>query len=73
MIRLHLVYAVPDTELRQQLIEDLVALLVLPYDAFLHRYQHSGFSNHPEKYIKYTSSMQVEDCIRSFFSGVHLE
>ncbi|KAL1931494.1 hypothetical protein VTP01DRAFT_9637 [Rhizomucor pusillus] len=46
-------YAVPDTELRAQVIRDVKNVLVPMYGRFLDKYASTDFTKNPGKYIKY--------------------
>ncbi|KAI9025923.1 Cullin repeat-like-containing domain protein [Phycomyces nitens] len=51
--RVQTTYAVPDTELRNQVIRDVKNVLVPMYCRFLDKYQSTEFTKNPSKYIKY--------------------
>ncbi|KAI9197159.1 Cullin repeat-like-containing domain protein [Polychytrium aggregatum] len=61
-------YAVPDLELRAQLIKDIKAVILPFYGRFLEKYEHSEFSKNPDKYIKY-DKFQLEQLIDKFFDA----
>lgn len=46
-------YAIPDTELRNQVIRDVKNVLVPMYGRFLDKYQNTDFTKNPAKYIRY--------------------
>ncbi|KAL1920762.1 uncharacterized protein VTP21DRAFT_11397 [Calcarisporiella thermophila] len=46
-------YAIPDTELRQQVIADVRRVIMPLYTRFLDRHQQTEFSKNPQKYIRY--------------------
>ncbi|KAI7877301.1 Cullin repeat-like-containing domain protein [Mucor mucedo] len=46
-------YAIPDTELRNQVIRDVKNVLVPMYGRFLDKYQGTDFTKNPAKYIRY--------------------
>ncbi|KAI8974745.1 Cullin repeat-like-containing domain protein [Pilobolus umbonatus] len=46
-------YAIPDPELRNQVIRDVKNVLVPMYGRFLDKYQGSDFTKNPAKYIRY--------------------
>jgi exocyst complex component 7 len=47
-------YAIPDVELRAQVIREIKAILLPMYNRFYDKYTDKEFSKTPEKYIKYT-------------------
>ncbi|KAI8365409.1 Cullin repeat-like-containing domain protein [Choanephora cucurbitarum] len=46
-------YAIPDQELRNQVIRDVKNVIVPMYGRFLDKYQNTDFSKNPAKYIRY--------------------
>ncbi|KAI8381097.1 Cullin repeat-like-containing domain protein [Radiomyces spectabilis] len=46
-------YAIPDAELRNQVIRDVKNVIVPMYGRFLDKYQGTDFTKNPAKYIKY--------------------
>ncbi|KAI9486714.1 MAG: Cullin repeat-like-containing domain protein [Benjaminiella poitrasii] len=59
-------YAIPDTELRNQVIRDVKNVLVPMYGRFLDKYQNTDFTKNPTKYIKYDKE-RVDDMIGHLF------
>lgn len=59
-------YAVPDTQLRDQLRNENVRLILPLYSSFREKYRNLQFTKNPEKYIKYTVE-EVEVKLKSFF------
>ncbi|KAL9956376.1 hypothetical protein ACROYT_G037843 [Oculina patagonica] len=59
-------YAVPDTQLRDQLRNENMDLILPLYTAFRDKYSSLPFTKNPEKYIKYTVE-EVEVKLKSFF------
>ncbi|KAI8973416.1 Cullin repeat-like-containing domain protein [Mycotypha africana] len=46
-------YAIPDTELRNQVIRDVKNVLIPMYGRFLEKYQNTDFTKNPVKYIRF--------------------
>jgi hypothetical protein len=61
-------YAIPDTELRLQMISDVKTILLPLYTRFLERYMQIEFSKNPSKYIKYDKDA-LEAALDRFFDG----
>lgn len=59
-------YAVPDTQLRDQLRSENVELILPLYTAFREKFASLPFTKNPEKYIKYTVD-EVEAMLKTFF------
>lgn len=59
-------YAVPDTQLRDQLRNENIRLILPLYSSFREKYRNLPFTKNPEKYIKYTVE-EVEVKLKSFF------
>lgn len=61
-------YAIPDPELRQQLIHDNKAFLVPRYQIFYSKYSTLNFTKNRSKYVKYDVGA-VEKMLDSFFDA----
>ncbi|CAG8472348.1 12990_t:CDS:10 [Acaulospora morrowiae] len=61
-------YAIPDLELRTQVIKDIKAVLIPMYNRFLEKHQQSEFSKTPTKYIKY-DPVTLENMVNRLFDG----
>ncbi|XP_020611078.1 exocyst complex component 7-like [Orbicella faveolata] len=59
-------YAVPDTQLRDQLRNENIDLILPLYTTFRDKYSSLPFTKNPEKYIRYTVE-EVEAMLKSFF------
>ncbi|OZJ04293.1 hypothetical protein BZG36_02573 [Bifiguratus adelaidae] len=59
-------YAIPDPDLRSQLIRDIKKVLLPLYSRFLERYQNSDFSKNTSKYIRW-SNEQLEHMVNGLF------
>ncbi|KAI9257729.1 Cullin repeat-like-containing domain protein [Helicostylum pulchrum] len=59
-------YAIPDTELRNQVIRDVKNVLVPMYGRFLDKYQGTDFTKNPAKYIRYDKE-RVDKMISHLF------
>ncbi|XP_068689982.1 exocyst complex component 7-like [Montipora foliosa] len=59
-------YAVPDTQLRDQLRNENIDLILPLYTSFIEKYRNLHFTKNPEKYIKYTAE-EVEAKLKTFF------
>ncbi|XP_068690632.1 exocyst complex component 7-like [Montipora foliosa] len=59
-------YAVPDTQLRDQLRNKNIDLILPLYTSFIEKYRNLHFTKNPEKYIKYTAE-EVEAKLNTFF------
>lgn len=59
-------YAVPDTQLRDQLRNENIDLILPLYASFIEKYRNLHFTKNPEKYIKYTAE-EVEAKLKTFF------
>lgn len=59
-------YSVPDTQLRDQLRNENMDLILPHYTAFKEKYSTLPFTKNPEKYIKYTVE-EIEAMLKSFF------
>ncbi|CAG8439218.1 7431_t:CDS:10 [Ambispora leptoticha] len=68
LYKVHKGYAIPDLDLRNQVIKDIKVVLIPMYNRFLDRYQQSEFSKNPTKYIRYDSS-QLEVMVGRLFDG----
>ncbi|ELT97419.1 hypothetical protein CAPTEDRAFT_153271 [Capitella teleta] len=61
-------YAVPDTELKEQLKQDNKEYVLPFYRSFRKRYEGTNFTKNPEKYIKYTER-DIVAMIEQFFDS----
>ncbi|KAG9284089.1 hypothetical protein G9A89_022863 [Geosiphon pyriformis] len=68
LYKVHKAYAIPDIDLRNQVIKDIKVVLVPMYNRFLDRYQQSEFSKNPTKYIRY-DHVQLEGMVSRLFDG----
>ncbi|RHZ56375.1 hypothetical protein Glove_402g16 [Diversispora epigaea] len=68
LYKVHKGYAIPDLELRIQVIKDIRDVLIPMYNRFLEKYQQSEFSKNPTKYIKYDSQL-LENVVNRLFDG----
>ncbi|CAO3589024.1 unnamed protein product [Absidia cylindrospora] len=59
-------YAIPDPELRNQVIRDVKNVIVPMYGRFLDKYQSTEFTKNPSKYIKYDKE-KLERMINHLF------
>ncbi|KAI8915550.1 Cullin repeat-like-containing domain protein [Gorgonomyces haynaldii] len=59
-------YAIPDVELRAQVIKEIKSVIVPMYNRFYDRYTEMDFSKNPEKYIKYTKETLVQTLDKFF-------
>ncbi|CAO3639948.1 unnamed protein product [Cunninghamella echinulata] len=59
-------YAIPDPELRNQVIRDVKNVIVPMYGRFLDKYQSTEFTKNPTKYIKYDKE-KLERMINHLF------
>lgn len=53
-------YAIPDVELRAQVIREIKAILLPMYNRFYDKYTDTEFSKTPEKYLKYSKEVLGE-------------
>ncbi|CAG8603375.1 9075_t:CDS:10 [Cetraspora pellucida] len=68
LYKVHKGYAMPDIELRSQVIRDIRAVLIPMYNRFLEKHQQSEFSKNPTKYIRYDSAT-LESTVNRLFDG----
>ncbi|CAG8675218.1 14509_t:CDS:10 [Funneliformis caledonium] len=68
MYKVHKGYAIPDLELRSQVIKDIKMVLMPMYIRFLEKHQQSEFSKNPTKYIKY-DPQSLENLVNRLFDG----
>ncbi|CAG8569094.1 9788_t:CDS:10 [Funneliformis mosseae] len=68
MYKVHKGYAIPDLELRSQVIKDIKMVLMPMYIRFLEKHQQSEFSKNPTKYIKY-DPQTLENLVNRLFDG----
>ena len=61
-------YAIPDTELRDDLKQENKEYILPFYRQFLRTYRNTNFTKNPEKYIKYTES-DIADFVNKFFDS----
>ncbi|KAJ7362142.1 Exocyst complex component 7 [Desmophyllum pertusum] len=59
-------YAVPDTQLRDQIRDENIKLIFPLYETFRNKYASLSFTKNPEKYVKYTVD-EVTAMLKSFF------
>ena len=52
-------YAIPDVELRAQVVKEVKQVLIPMYNRFYDRYTEIEFTKNPDKYIKYNKEMLV--------------
>jgi len=64
--QIQMTYAVPDTQLRDQLRNENIDLILPLYTTFRDKYSSLPFTKNPEKYIRYTVE-EVEAMLKSFF------
>ncbi|RIB02778.1 Cullin repeat-like-containing domain protein [Gigaspora rosea] len=68
LYKAHKGYAMPDPELRNQVIRDIRGVLIPMYNRFLEKHQQSEFSKNPTKYIRYDSAT-LESIVNRLFDG----
>ncbi len=68
MYKVHKGYAIPDLELRSQIIKDIKTVLMPMYNRFLEKHQQTEFSKNPTKYIKY-DPQTLENMVNRLFDG----
>lgn len=66
MYRAQKSYAMPDQELRNQVLREVKQVLLPLYSRFVDKYQGTDFTKNPAKYIKYDRD-QLERMINQFF------
>eukprot|EP00160_Parvularia_atlantis_P001079 Unigene10873_Nuclearia_a/m.33242 Unigene10873_Nuclearia_a/g.33242 ORF Unigene10873_Nuclearia_a/g.33242 Unigene10873_Nuclearia_a/m.33242 type:complete len:296 (-) Unigene10873_Nuclearia_a:115-1002(-) len=59
-------FSIPDADLRQQIRQTVIGMVVPLYTKFLERYANSGFTSNPAKYIKLTAE-ELEQRLSRFF------
>ncbi|XP_013396537.1 exocyst complex component 7 [Lingula anatina] len=59
-------YAIPDSELRENLKQDNKDFILPKYEMFWKKYVNTNFTKNPEKYMKYTKD-EVETMLDGFF------
>ncbi|PKC67670.1 Exo70 exocyst complex subunit [Rhizophagus irregularis] len=66
--KVHKSYAIPDPDLRIQVIKDIKIVLMPVYNRFLEKYQQTEFSKNPTKYIRY-DPQTLENMVNRLFDG----
>ncbi len=61
-------YAIPDGELRGQIVKEIKKVLLPLYGRFYDKYQEVDFTKNPQKYIKYDKK-GLDELIDSFFDA----
>ena len=61
-------YAIPDTELRDSMVNDNKEFILPKYEQFYSKYARMNFSKTPDKYLRYTVD-DVRRCIEQLFDS----
>ncbi|TPX33934.1 hypothetical protein SeMB42_g07417 [Synchytrium endobioticum] len=61
-------YAIPDTDLRAQIVKEVRQIIVPLYDRFYERYSQTGFSKNTSKYIKF-DRQALDEALDKFFDA----
>jgi hypothetical protein len=65
---LHQKYNIPDIELREHMRERTISFVIPVYLDFFMKYNKSGFTDHPSKYMRYDTGT-MKEMIGLFYSA----
>jgi len=65
--KVHKAYSIPDTELRNQILNEIKQVIIPMYSRFYKKYQSIDFTKNPSKYIQWTNE-NIEDALNKLFS-----